>query len=141
MPGLEIHATTARTNSLHAVFIVVRHLRGVWWPQASWTRYAVGIPQWTHVFPGPELCWENGSFFPSGTRHCSQPEPQFPAQVTFHTISDALRPPMSWLLEFDEIILINIFLKARWNIGAIQLCPKRAEPAKLGWVFYSLGAQ
>lgn len=48
---------------------------------------------------------------------------------------------MSWQLEFDEIILINIFLKARWNIGTIQLCLKRAKMAKLGWVFYSLGAQ
>lgn len=130
-----------KINSLHAAFIAARHSRGVWWPQASWTRYSIGIPQWAHVFPGLELFWENGSFFPSGTRHCSQPEPQFPAQVPFHTASDALRPPMSWQLEFDEIILIHIFLKARWNIGTIQLCPKKAEPAKLGWVFYSLVAQ
>jgi hypothetical protein len=91
----------SKINRVHAAFIAACHSRGVWWPQAS-VQLDLGIPWWVHVFPELELYWENVPFFPSGPRHCFGP-----SDLSYH--QDALRPTMSWQLEFDEIILINIF--------------------------------
>lgn len=119
-----------KINSLHVVFIAVHHLRGVWWPQASvggfcpaahWnTSVGSCLSRARAVLREPFLLpkWQQTLFPPlamvSG-----------PGCLSSH--HDAPRPPMSWQLEFDEIIFINIFFKARRNIGAIQLCPERVK--------------
>lgn len=53
---------------------------------------------------------------------------------------DARRSPMSWQLEFDEIILINIF-KNKQEYWCHSVVFWEGQEAKVGWVFYPLGAQ
>lgn len=47
---------------------------------------------------------------------------------------------MSWQLEFDEIILINIF-KNKQEYWCHSVVFWEGQEAKVGWVFYPLGAQ
>lgn len=38
---------------------------------------------------------------------------------------------MAWQLEFDEIILINVF-KTKWDVGVIQSCSSKGQMLRMG---------